>query len=234
MLPFLTLARNLGPGSVRVGLVSNFSKGQLFFVGKNLLKNLGTRAISSKSKPTSVCEEEERAILEAEVAKIGVLQERIKTLEKDASGYIHKIEESKEKLLRSLAENENLRQRHRKDLEAAREYSISGFAKSLLDVSDSLSRALLSVDIENVDKNSIKSIYNGISMTYSSLEKVFEAHGIKRFQSLGKQFNPKEHEAVFEVKDTSKPKGQVCEELLPGYKIHDRVLRAAKVATIKN
>ncbi|OII75596.1 Co-chaperone GrpE [Cryptosporidium ubiquitum] len=234
MLPYLALGGNLGAGLTRVGLLSNFPRGQIFLFGRKLLRNLGTRTISSKSKSTTICEEEEKAIWEAEIAKIGVLQERIKILEKDTSDYIHKIEESKEKLLRSLAENENLRQRHKKDLEAAREYSISAFARSLLDVSDSLSRALSSVDIEKADKNSIISLYNGIGMTYSTLDKVFESYGIRKFQSLGKQFNPKEHEAVFEVKDASKPKGQVCEELLPGYKIHDRILRAAKVATIKN
>lgn len=234
MPPYLALASNLGVRSARASLASGFSGGQLLLAGGGLLRGMGRRTIASEQGPAPVSQDGESAIWEAEIAKIGLLQERIKTLENDASGYIRKIEESKDKLLRSLAETENLRQRHKKDLEAAREYSITGFARSLLEISDSLSRALSSVDVEKADKDSMSSLYSGISMTYSALDKVFEAHGIKRFQSLGKQFNPKEHEAVFEVKDSARPKGLVCEELQPGYKIHDRILRAAKVATIKN
>lgn len=234
MLQYLALAGNLGTKSTRVSLAKCVSGGQLLLAGRRFLEGVGRRTIVTEPRSTPASQDEEGDIWEAQVSKIGLLQERIKTLENDASGYIHKIEESKDKLLRSLAENENLRQRHKKDLEAAREYSITGFARSLLEISDSLSRALSSVNVEKADKDSLSSLYNGISMTYSALDKVFEAHGIKRFQSLGKQFDPKEHEAVFEVKDSTRPKGLVCEELQPGYKIHDRILRAAKVATIKN
>ncbi|KAJ1609847.1 putative co-chaperone GrpE [Cryptosporidium canis] len=234
MLPYLATVRSLGVKSAIVGLGSCVSRGQVLLGGKIFLREIGRRAIASEPSRASACQNEERAAWEAELAKMSLLQERIRTLENDASGYIHKIEESKEKLLRSLAENENLRQRHKKELELAREYSISGFARSLLDVSDSLSRALSSVNVEKADKDSIASLHDGVSMTYSALDRVFEAHGIKRFQSLGKQFDPKEHEAVFEVKDSTKPKGLICEELQPGYKIHGRILRAAKVATIRN
>ncbi|KAH8738690.1 co-chaperone GrpE [Cryptosporidium ryanae] len=168
-------------------------------------------------------------------SNILLLQERIKVLENDIEKYINQIEESKEKYIRSLAENENLRQRHKKDVESAKTYAITNFAKGLLEVADSLSKALSSIDVDKIDKNSqLASIYNGISITSLTLNKVFEANGVFKFNSLGKQFNPKEHEAIFEVLDQSKPKGLICEELQSGYKIKDRILRAAKVATIKN
>ncbi|KAF7455829.1 putative GrpE protein [Cryptosporidium felis] len=237
MNPCLALAKKFGSTSVRKGLTNHFHRCELWSIGRKIASSIGKRSLVTESKDDSakrIEDEEEKQSWESELSKINLLQERITVLEKDANGYIRKIEESKEKLLRSLAENENLRQKHKKDLEVARIYSISGFARNLLEVADSLSRALSSVDLEDSDRNSLKSFYNGISITSSNLNKIFEAHGVTKIQSLGKQFDPREHEAILEVKDPSKPKGQICEELQPGYKIHDRILRAAKVATIKN
>ncbi|KAH7647957.1 co-chaperone [Cryptosporidium bovis] len=172
---------------------------------------------------------------EDKFSKISLLQERIKVLEDDVEKYINQVEECKGKYIRSLAENENLRQRHKKDVESAKLYAISNFAKGLLEVADNLSKALSLIEIDKVDKNSqLASLYNGISITSLTLNKVLEANGVVKFSSLGKQFNPKEHEAIFEVIDSSRPRGLICEELQPGYKIKDRVLRAAKVGTVKN
>ncbi|EEA05811.1 GrpE family protein, putative [Cryptosporidium muris RN66] len=163
------------------------------------------------------------------------LKEKIIILENDITENVKKTKETQDKFLRTLADLENLRQRHQKDLENTRIYAISNFAKSLLEVIDNLSRALSAFPSDKIqsDKN-LKSIYDGIDLTNSTLLKIFENFGIYKFECIGEIFDPKKHEVLFETIDDNKPKGTISCELLPGYTIHDRILRPAKVVTVKH
>lgn len=140
----------------------------------------------------------------------------------------------KDQLLRALAEVENARRRARKDVADARAYAISRFAQDLLGVADNLGRALESIPAERrAEDDAVKAIADGIEMTARELESVLGRHGITRIDPLGEAFDYNLHQALFETADTDEPDGTVVQVAQVGYRIGDRLLRAAMVGVAK-
>jgi len=141
----------------------------------------------------------------------------------------HKLKECEDKLLRSLAENDNLRKRHEKETEDNLKYATKNFAFSLLPVTDNFQRAIQSIpdDVSEKDKL-LKNLVIGIQAVEKELDDVFLKNGIKKFDSLHQKFNPELHQAVSKV-NNEKPEGMIVEEFQRGYMIGDRLLRAAMV-----
>ena len=141
----------------------------------------------------------------------------------------HKLKECEDKLLRSLAENDNLRKRHEKETEDNLKYATKNFAFSLLPVTDNFQRAIQSIpdDVSEKDKL-LKNLVIGIQAVEKELDDVFLKNGIKKFDSLDQKFNPELHQAVSKV-NNDKPEGTIVEEYQRGYMIGDRLLRAAMV-----
>lgn len=140
----------------------------------------------------------------------------------------------KDQLLRALAEAENARRRARKDVEEARAYAISRFAQDLLGVADNLGRALESIPAERrAGDEAVKAIADGIEMTARELDSVLGRHGIARIDPLGETFDYNLHQALFETANTDAPDGTVVQVAQVGYRIGDRLLRAAMVGVAK-
>lgn len=140
----------------------------------------------------------------------------------------------KDQLLRALADAENARRRARKDVDAARSYAISRFAEDLLAVADNLGRALESIPAEQrSDNEAVKAIADGVEMTARELDTVLGRHGITRMDPLGEKFDYNLHQALFETADTDQPDGTVVQVVQTGYRIGDRLLRAAMVGVAK-
>ena len=141
----------------------------------------------------------------------------------------YKLKECEDKLLRSLAENDNLRKRHEKETEDNLKYATKNFAFSLLPVTDNFQRAIQSIpdDVSEKDKL-LKNLVIGIQAVEKELDDVFLKNGIKKFDSLDQKFNPELHQAVSKV-NNDKPEGTIVEEFQRGYMIGDRLLRAAMV-----
>ena len=139
------------------------------------------------------------------------------------------MKECEDKLLRSLAENDNLRKRHEKETEDNLKYATKNFAFSLLPVTDNFQRAIQSIpdDVSEKDKL-LKNLVIGIQAVEKELDDVFLKNGIKKFDSLDQKFNPELHQAVSKV-NNDKPEGTIVEEFQRGYMIGDRLLRAAMV-----
>ena len=139
------------------------------------------------------------------------------------------MKECEDKLLRSLAENDNLRKRHEKETEDNLKYATKNFAFSLLPVTDNFQRAIQSIpdDVSEKDKL-LKNLVIGIQAVEKELDDVFVKNGIKKFDSLDQKFNPEIHQAVSKV-NNDKPEGTIVEEFQRGYMIGDRLLRAAMV-----
>ena len=135
--------------------------------------------------------------------------------------------EYKDKLLRTLAEMENLRKRTEREVADARLYSISSFARDILAVADNMDRALQALDAELREKAppEVKSLLDGVELTERELLKVLEKHGVKKFEPNGERFDPNLHQAMYEVADPSVPSGQVAQVIQAG--LHDRQPRAA-------
>jgi molecular chaperone GrpE len=137
----------------------------------------------------------------------------------------------KDKLLRSLAEMENLRKRTDRQVADARDYGIAAFARDILAVADNMERALGALDADLREKADVgtKALLDGVELTERELLKVLEKHGVKKFDPLGEKFDPNLHQAMYQVPDPSRPAGTVAQVVQPGYMIGDRMLRPALV-----
>jgi molecular chaperone GrpE len=142
--------------------------------------------------------------------------------------------ELQDKLLRALAETQNVRRRAQQDVERERKFGIERFAKDVLSVADNLGRALsaLPKDAAAIDP-AVRNVILGVQATERELQSVLERHGVTRIESLGKPFNAEFHQAMMEVEDPTVPAGTVVQEMAPGYLIAGRLLRAAMVAVSK-
>jgi molecular chaperone GrpE len=163
-------------------------------------------------------------------------------IESEAEGTSQKTEaaelevelaEYKDRLLRALAETENVRRRAQRDREDASKYAIAGFAKDLLSAADNLGRALESLPEAQAKDERTRSLIAGVAATERELLGVFERHGIKRIDPKGECFDHNLHQAIFETERPDQPNGSVVEVLQPGYVLHDRLLRPAMVGVAK-
>jgi molecular chaperone GrpE len=143
--------------------------------------------------------------------------------------------ELKDKLLRALAEMENLRKRTAREVTDARLYSVASFARDILGVADNMRRALEAVSpkLRASAGPDVTALINGVELTERELVKALERNGVRQFTPQGEKFDPNVHQAMFEVPDASVPAGSIVEIVQPGYMIGDRVLRPAMVGVSK-
>jgi molecular chaperone GrpE len=153
-------------------------------------------------------------------------EERIAALEAE-------LADTKDRLLRALAETENVRRRAQREREDTQKYAVSGFARDLLLTADNLRRALDSVPEAEIRDARTRSLLDGVAATERELLSVFERHGIRRIDPKGERFDHNFHQAVFEAERPDAPAGTVIEVLQPGYVLHDRLLRPAMVGVAK-
>lgn len=143
------------------------------------------------------------------------------------------LAEAKDRLLRALAEQENIRGLARRDRDEAVRYAASGFAGDLLSSIDNLERAIASVPQDRRSEPAIASLLTGVEATRRTLLDAFAKHGLTRFDPIGESFDPHRHEASFEAADARYPPGTVTHVIQPGYMHCDRLLRPALVGISK-
>lgn len=144
------------------------------------------------------------------------------------------MEESKHELLLCIADRENTRRIAKKDVDNAKAFGIQGFATSLLDVADNLSRALDSVAKGALENNvPLKSLYEGVELTNKELHSILGKNEIVKSHPLGEKFNPLIHQALVEVNDPSKEAGTIAFVMKSGYSLKGRVIRPASVGVVK-
>ena len=157
----------------------------------------------------------------------------------------------KDQLLRALADVENMRRRTERELESARKYAHTGFARDLVGAIDNLSRAIAAappagdaasaddapaVDAPAVDApaaDAISSLITGLELSWTEIQSTMERHGIKRVDPKGEKFDYNLHQAMFEVPSEEYEPGIVVEVIQHGYVLHDRLLRPAMVGVAK-
>lgn len=143
------------------------------------------------------------------------------------------IADLKDKMLRAVAEAENVRRRAAKDVEDARKYSIAGFARDMLAVADNLGRALDALPEGAETDEKFGSFVEGVQLTGREVANVLQRHGVKEVRPQGEKFDHNLHQAMFEVEDADQPPGTVNQVLQVGYTIGDRLLRPAMVGVTK-
>ena len=189
-----------------------------------------------KKTPPPAEEEDTQAIPEPCAPEAPAAQEEIAPLsaEDQVAALEAQAVEIKDQLLRALAETENLRQRSRREREDAVRYAPGPLAKDMIEVADNLSRALAAVPAEAIEADEhLKTLITGVQMTEKALQTVFERHHIRRIDPLGERLDPHSHEAIFEIPDPSQPTGTIVQVVRAGYRLHNRLLRAAQVGVAK-
>lgn len=143
----------------------------------------------------------------------------------------NEVADLKDKLLRAVAETENVRRRAERDRADAANYAVTGFARDMLSVADNLARAL---DAAEKDEVANKGLLTGVEATMRELLKAFEKYGIARVEAVGAKLDPHLHQAMLEIDapEGTEP-GTIVAELQPGYTIKDRLLRPAMVSVAK-
>ena len=139
----------------------------------------------------------------------------------------------KDRLLRAVAETENLRKRAAREREEASAYAISDFARGVVDVADDLARALDNLPEGLRDDADAAAFVEGLELTRRNLDAALERRSIARIDPAGEPFDHNLHEAMFEMEAGDAEPGSVVQVLQVGYRIHDRLLRPARVAVAK-
>ncbi|WP_020188279.1 nucleotide exchange factor GrpE [Methylopila sp. 73B] len=141
---------------------------------------------------------------------------------------------TKDRLLRSLAEQENARELARRQREDAVRYAASAFARDLLATADNLERAIASAPEDLRSEPAVAPLIAGVEATRRALLDAFAKHGLHRLDPIGEPFDPHRHQASFEVADSQYEPGAVAQVIQPGYMHHERLLRPALVGVSKH
>jgi molecular chaperone GrpE len=144
------------------------------------------------------------------------------------------LAETKDRLVRTLADMENLRKRTSREIADSRQYAVTSFARDMLIVADNLKRAIAAVPAEaRAADPALSNLMDGVEATERGLEQTLEKFGVRSIDAKGEKFNPDLHQAMYEVESGDLPPGTVAEVVQAGYVIGDRVLRPAMVAVSK-
>jgi molecular chaperone GrpE len=143
--------------------------------------------------------------------------------------------ELKDKLLRTLADMENMRRRAEKEVADARVYAIAKFAGDMLGVADNMGRAHKAIPQEarEAADATLKTLLEGVELVERDMLRALERHGVRQIDPKGEKFDPNFHQAMFELPDPSLPNGTVAQVVQIGYVIGERVLRPALVGVAR-
>lgn len=142
--------------------------------------------------------------------------------------------ELKDKLLRAVAETENVRRRAKRDVDDARKFSVTDFARDMLQVSDNMRRAIDAVPAEvRATHPEVVSLLEGVEITDKGLIGTLERHGISAVDPMGEKLDPNLHQAVLQIENPDAAPGTVVQVMQVGYTLHGRLLRPAMVAVAK-
>jgi molecular chaperone GrpE len=144
------------------------------------------------------------------------------------------ISDLKDQRLRAIAELENFRKRAEKDQSDALKYGVTNFAKEIINIKDNIERAQSSISDDVKTNDAVKSVVEGLDLIAQATVSTFEKIGIKKVESINQKFDHNLHQAMMEIEKDDMEPGTIVQEILPGYTLHDRLLRPAMVGVSKN
>ena len=154
-------------------------------------------------------------------------------LDNDESDCQDETKDLKDQLLRSLAENENLRKRTAKEIEQIKKYGHISLLRDFLNVVDNMERAVKSVTFENQSETGVKNLIDGIEIVLKEMKSLLDKNQIKKIEPLHEKFDYNFHQAMFEAPSSDYEDGLIIEVIQPGYVLHDRLIRPAMVGVSK-
>ena len=143
------------------------------------------------------------------------------------------ISDLKDQRLRAIADLENYRKRAEKDQSDALKYGVTNFAKEIINIKDNIERAQSSISDEVKTNEAVKSVVEGLDLIAQATASTFEKIGIKKIESINQKFDHNLHQAMMEIEKDEIEPGTIVQELLPGYTLHDRLLRPSMVGVSK-
>lgn len=142
--------------------------------------------------------------------------------------------EFKEKWLRAEAENQNLRQRAKRDVQDARQFAVQKFARDVVEAAENLRRAIASLPEQTEGEDAVVTkMREGIESTERSFLSILERHGIKKEDPQGQTFDPNKHQAMAEQPSEEHEPGSIIQSWTPTWTLHDRLLKPAMVVVSK-
>ncbi|CAH1257876.1 GRPEL1 [Branchiostoma lanceolatum] len=209
--------------------VTNFTSAALF---RSTKPRYSTRYLATTATETSKTEDAEAD--KSETPAEGEMSQADKKLTEEKAKLDKELKEYKDKYVRALAETENVRQRMKQQLADAKLYGIQSFCKDLLEVADVLQKATETVPAEEMKNNpTLKTLFEGLKMTETQMQKVFSRNGLEMLNPVGEKFDPNFHEALFMAPMEGKEPGTVAVVSKVGYTLHNRVVRPALVGVVK-
>tara|TARA_B100001248_G_scaffold71430_1_gene50586 strand:+ start:319 stop:972 length:654 start_codon:yes stop_codon:yes gene_type:complete len=160
-------------------------------------------------------------------------ENNVENLENEKNNTQDEIKDLKDQLLRSLAENENLRKRTAKEIEQIKRYGHINLLRDFLNVVDNMERAVKSSTSENQSKSGVKNLMDGIEIVLKEMKSLLEKNQIKKIEPLHEKFDYNFHQAMFEAPSSEFDEGLIVEVVQPGYTLHDRLIRPAMVGVSK-
>ena len=154
-------------------------------------------------------------------------------LDNDDSDTQDEIKDLKDQLLRSLAENENLRKRTVKEIEQIKKYGHISLLRDFLNVVDNMERAVKSSATDSQSETGVKNLIDGIEIVLKEMKSLLDKNQIKKIEPLHEKFDYNLHQAMFEAPSSDYEEGLIIEVIQPGYVLHDRLIRPAMVGVSK-
>ena len=154
-------------------------------------------------------------------------------LDNNESDSQDEIKDLKDQLLRTLAENENLRKRTAKEIEQVKKYGHISLLRDFLNVVDNMERAVKSSTSEKQSETSVKNLIDGIEIVLKEMKSLLDKNQIKKIEPLHEKFDYNFHQAMFEAPSSDYEEGLIIEVIQPGYILHDRLIRPAMVGVSK-
>ncbi len=150
----------------------------------------------------------------------------------NGAGLRAELAEMRDRMMRALADADNTRKRAERMQVDGAKFAVAGFARDLLDVADNLRRAIDSVPAAQ-RTDVIENLMQGVEATERVMLSTFEKNGIRKISPTSGTFDPNHHEVMFEADVPGKKQGEIIQLVEPGYMLHERLLRPARVGVAK-
>lgn len=174
----------------------------------------------------------EAVIDDAAAPEVSETDTALNELEGKLTALENELATAKQDVLYAHADTQNVRRRLEKELQDARAYAATAFARDMLSIADNLSRALAAIPTEMRTDDKMKGLVVGIEATGRELESVFRKNGIEKIEAMDQMLDPNKHQAMVEMPSDKAP-GTIVQEMQAGYMIKDRLLRPAMVGVAK-
>ncbi len=199
---------------------------------KNKDKNLD-KDLQEEDHNTALGNSENEKSKEGTTCEKNDVSNHEQNLNNDVSDNQEEIKDLKDQLLRTLAENENLRKRTAKEIEQIKKYGHISLIRDFLNVVDNMERAVKSSTPENHSELGVKNLIDGIEIVLKEMKSLLDKNLIKKIEPLHEKFDYNFHQAMFEAPSTEYDEGIILEVVQPGYILHDRLIRPAMVGVSK-